>query len=553
MAVVYRAYDRSRKEYVALKVITASVDQRAEKTTRFLKEAKAAASLSGHQRIVKTLDVDIQGDECCLVMELVEGETLAKFAGGEPVAPEVAIDIMLQVCDAMGYAHSKGIIHRDLKPENIFVLPDGTVKVADFGHARDVLMVTVTGTGLAVGTPLYMSPEQARGMRARPASDIFAAGVILHELLVGENPFECALEETNWLSLVYAITEYEPPSVCDIDTELPVGLAKIVRRATEKDPALRYADFQEMMNDLTQVAEEFSGYEFHVTGSPATGRLIADYRPGEMGDTPHIDITREGELEEEGGQETADFGESQAEEAVFAHGEGEQVPAAAVSVGESPASGRKMKKPAKIAVASLIALLIIGGFVALALLVFTEPPPPAGKVRVPDVVGLQKDEASRTIETIGLDVGTEPVGDNENDPGTVLGQRPDPGDLIDEGGMVSITFAVPTKLTVPGVTGQKSDMANGILDECGLRYRVDGTLVETRDAALDGCVAVQTPEAGTVVDPGTEITLVLYRYEVGFVTCPTCGGTGQIFVPGTGPIYGICPYCGGDGVRDGGP
>ena len=169
-------------------------------------------------------------------MELVDGQPLsALLRGGRPLDPDVVRDLMAQAADAIGAAHQAGIVHRDVKPANLLVTPDRRIKITDFGIARASDGLGLTGTGQVMGTPQYLSPEQARGHAATPASDVYALGVVAFECLAGHRPFDAESP------VATALSHLNDP-VPDLPPDVPADLAAVVRRAMSKDASQRYAD-----------------------------------------------------------------------------------------------------------------------------------------------------------------------------------------------------------------------------------------------------------------------------------------------------------------------
>ncbi|MCU0275028.1 MAG: serine/threonine protein kinase, partial [Acidimicrobiales bacterium] len=231
---------------VAVKVLPAEVAADAERVRRFELEARAVATLN-HPNILALYDVGSHDGAPFLVTELLEGETLrSRLRRGRLTAAEVS-KLGGQVATGLGAAHDKGIVHRDLKPENLFVTADGTVKILDFGLARqapgpaheesaDTPTVSVcTAAGAVLGTVGYMSPEQARGRPAGPRSDVFAFGCVLYEMLAGERAFR---GDTAADTLAAVLTR-EPPELERRVEEVPPSLAEVVRRCLRKDPGER--------------------------------------------------------------------------------------------------------------------------------------------------------------------------------------------------------------------------------------------------------------------------------------------------------------------------
>jgi serine/threonine protein kinase len=245
MGVIYQAHDPTIGREVAIKLIRADLlegDDRAEYLARFQREAQAAGRCM-HPNIVAIYDFALHDGNPFLAMEFVQGVNLAEVMRQRgPFAPDDAIAIILQMLDALGSAHAMGVVHRDVKPANVLLLPDNRVKMMDFGIARfDTSDLTQHGT--MIGTLNYMSPEQCRGEEVDARGDLFSAGAVLYEMLLGTRPF--AGRDAS--EVMYRLLN-EPPA--DIDT-LPGaathdGLAMVLRRALAKAPQDRFASAQEM-------------------------------------------------------------------------------------------------------------------------------------------------------------------------------------------------------------------------------------------------------------------------------------------------------------------
>jgi eukaryotic-like serine/threonine-protein kinase len=261
MGEVWRATDTALSRPVAVKVLKSEYADDPSFRSRFETEARHAASLH-HPGVASVYDVGesqllgaADGSAVprpFLVMELVDGQPLsALLRGGRPLDPEVVRDLMAQAADAIGAAHRAGIVHRDVKPANLLVTPERQVKITDFGIARASDGLGLTGTGQVMGTPQYLSPEQARGTTATPASDVYALGVVAFECLAGHRPFDAESP------VATALSHLNDP-VPDLPAGVPPALAAVVRRALSKDPAQRYADgdaFAVALRDPSAVAE----------------------------------------------------------------------------------------------------------------------------------------------------------------------------------------------------------------------------------------------------------------------------------------------------------
>ncbi len=245
MGEVWRATDRVLGREVAVKVLKPEYADDPTFRSRFETEARNAAALH-HQNVASVFDFgELPGTgggtpQPYLVMELVRGEPLsALLRGGEPMPAETAADLVAQAADAIAAAHRLGIVHRDVKPANLLVTPEGTVKITDFGIARAADAVALTQTGQVIGTPQYLSPEQAEGKPATEASDIYSLGVVLYECLAGRRPFDGDSPIATALSHL----RDQPPALPD---DVPEHLRETVRVALAKDPAARFgsaADF----------------------------------------------------------------------------------------------------------------------------------------------------------------------------------------------------------------------------------------------------------------------------------------------------------------------
>ncbi len=248
MGVVYKATDPLIDRIVAIKTITLSLaqEERDEYEARFYQEAKAAGRLS-HPNIVTIFDVGRSGDIAYIAMEFLQGRELRDILNDDQLLPvDQAIDIVAQVAFGLAYAHEHGIIHRDIKPSNIMVARDGHVKITDFGIARMASSAVRTQTGMVLGSPKYMSPEQVMGKLADQRSDVFSLGVMLYEMLTGQAPFTG--ENVNAIMYQTLNSIPQPPST--LNAAVPDMLNFIVAKALAKDLEHRYQNAKDFANDL---------------------------------------------------------------------------------------------------------------------------------------------------------------------------------------------------------------------------------------------------------------------------------------------------------------
>lgn len=249
MGVVYSAYDDVMERSVAIKVMMADIQDDPETSTRFHREAHAAGQLI-HRNIVTIFDLGEDDGRPFIVMELIEGQSLGDYLKRpEGVQLEDKIGLMLQVCDGLRVAHAKGIFHRDIKPGNLFVTSSGDLKVLDFGIAR-LASSSMTMSGLIMGTPDYMSPEQACGREVDQRSDIFSAGGVFYFMLTGRKPFAAP----DLPAVLMKVQNEDPLPIRE--TEAPPSLAAAVMKALAKSPDARYHTTSELMTDLNRVTRE---------------------------------------------------------------------------------------------------------------------------------------------------------------------------------------------------------------------------------------------------------------------------------------------------------
>ena len=250
MGVVYRATDPLINRRVAIKVMTDAVAQDVALRERFLREAQTAGSLQ-HPNVVTIYDFGEVDDHLFIAMEYVEGNDLADLLNKNVSIPVIeGLDLTIGILHGLAYAHKRGIIHRDIKPANIRVDVEGKARLMDFGVAH-LASSDMTSTGMLLGTPAYMAPEQITGASVTAETDIFSVGAVLYELLAGRRPF---MGDT-LQALMYSILNKAPESVEALVPKMPAGLHEIVMRSLHKDPAQRYHSAMAMANDLAAIRD----------------------------------------------------------------------------------------------------------------------------------------------------------------------------------------------------------------------------------------------------------------------------------------------------------
>ena len=270
MGVVYKAVDPMIDRTVAIKTVNLSFnkDEQAEYELRFQQEIKAAGRLN-HPNIVTIYDVGRNENMAYMAMEFLEGKELKDILAddGRPMVA-MTIDWIAQIAQGLGFAHDNDIIHRDVKPSNIMVVRGGLAKMTDFGIARMPASAVKTMTGLILGSPRYMSPEQVIGRNLDHRTDIFSLGVVLYEALAGLPPFD----GDNVNAIMYATVNTNPPAPSNVNTEVPVMLDLVVAKALAKSADERYQTMREMADDLNQVKRLLSARQ------PA-GNVLAKQAP----------------------------------------------------------------------------------------------------------------------------------------------------------------------------------------------------------------------------------------------------------------------------------
>ncbi len=315
MGVVYLAEDVTLSRRAALKFLPEKNHADGASLERFLREARAASALN-HPGICTIYEFGEHGGRSFLAMEFLEGKSLDHLATGQPMALDRLLDFGIQAADALDAAHRKGIVHRDIKPANLFLLPSGQLKILDFGLAKlteeSALDATSDGTGpddataaqsltsagSAVGTVAYMSPEQARGEKLDARSDLFSLGVVLYQLATGKHPFQ----GTTTAVIFDRILNHAPTAPLELNAALPAELGRILNKALDKDPDLRYQSAADMRADLKRLRRETTSdraiaagssgttAEAEVAGASASGTSAAGAASGVLGVTSGVAV-----------------------------------------------------------------------------------------------------------------------------------------------------------------------------------------------------------------------------------------------------------------------
>jgi tRNA A-37 threonylcarbamoyl transferase component Bud32 len=394
MARVYLARDDVLGRDVALKVLEDRYADDENFVERFRREAQHAASLN-HPGVVQVYDQGRSEDGAYyMAMEYVPGGTLKeRIVRGGPLDPSEAAAIGSRVADALAEAHRGGIVHRDVKPQNVLLGTSGEAKVADFGIARAASATTMTETNMVLGTASYMSPEQVRGERVGPQSDLYSLGVVLYEMLTGELPYEAS----DAIATAMKHLEQSPPHPREANPAVPEELDALVVRLLAKDPSARYPGAAELAEDL---------------------RRIRERRP------PQVAAQR-----------------TRTNQTVIS-------PARGASRGSDKARGSARRPLALVLVALLVGVVLLGGVAWALSRAASENGPidaegnPGGTAlaRVPDLDGLSPEEARRRLQGANLRLGSqEGLASGEAEQGSVVGQDPVAGTGAKRGSAVDVT------------------------------------------------------------------------------------------------------------------
>ena len=265
MGVVYRAVDQRLGRKVALKVLRPELVGDADRRRRFMQEARAASAVN-HPAIAQIYGIEESGDLTFITMEYVDGSTVNQLVSRRELDLASAVEVGIQVADALAGAHDAGVVHRDIKSDNVMVTRDGHPKILDFGLAKLLdptpddpdsgmsRMDTVTRTqaGMILGTVAYMSPEQARGLPIDKRSDVFSYGILLYEMAAGKVPFQGA----SALDTLHAIAYEQTRPVSTVRTDIPYSLQMVIDRCLQKKPEDRYQDLRDAVTDLKKVKRE---------------------------------------------------------------------------------------------------------------------------------------------------------------------------------------------------------------------------------------------------------------------------------------------------------
>jgi len=484
MGEVWRAKDLLLERSVAVKLLRESLAEDPVVAERFKREALLAAQLS-HPNMAGVYDYVQGGDRPGIVMEFVDGETLAeKLTREGPLSLEATVRIASGMLNALRSAHDAGIVHRDVKPGNVMLASNGDVKVTDFGVARAVSDHTLTETGMVVGTAHYLAPEQVAGEPATPMSDLYSVGAVMYEMLTGNKPFEA---DTPIAVAMKRLTE-DPPSVRAKRKDTPPAVAQVVDRALARDPAARFANATDMREALE------AGYAGQPSPAGVTGAVPVPTRPAVVGPTP-TDVLPVGEATAAGA--TVVFNPAAAPALSKPEPRTGEAPAAAVAE-------RRRRDYRRLAII-LPLVAIIAAAAVLGVLALTGRG--SDLVTVPNFRGLTLAQAEQKARSLGL-VVAQREGNSRRAAGRIAGQSIEEGTHVAKGEKITLIVSngmppAGAGIQVPNVLGMKQADAERTLTEAGLKVSVQ----QVQTNATAGTVIGQDPQAGSTAQSGDQVAI----------------------------------------------
>lgn len=534
MATVYKAKCHVLNRYVAVKVLRDEFTTDEEFIKRFAAEAQSAASLT-HPNIVSIYDVGHEDNLYYIVMELIKGKTLKQIINEDGKLPwKWSLNIASQIASALETAHRNKIIHRDIKPHNIIITEDGIAKVTDFGIAKVVSNSTITAFGATIGSVHYFSPEHAKGGYTDEKSDIYSLGVVMYEMLTGQVPFDADTA----VSVALKHMQEEPIEPMELNPDIPKAVNDIIMKAMQKDTGLRYQSATEMLNDINMALKRPDGdfVNLRTAGGnfetqrfePLEDEEIRTKRNNKKDENKFkkfisnhkvlsffigaillfaiafggtalvsklvfnqdVNLPNFVGMTKEEAQKEADK--------IKVKLEFEEEFSADVEEGKVISQDPEFKENSKIKEKSTVKLKISKG---------TE------LVKVPKVTRMEKEEAIKTLEDLGLKVEIKEETSKKVEEGYVINQDIAENKEINAGDTVTITVSTGTGITqvsVPSVTGKTENEARTTLESAKLKVTVN---YEEDSSKTEGIVLKQNVESGKKVDEGTTVTITVNKAE----------------------------------------
>ena len=503
MATVYAAHDRRLDRRVALKLMHPHLADAPDFVARFRREARAAARLS-NPGVVAVYDQGSLDGVAYLVMELVEGPNLRDLLASGPLSVKEALGLTAQILQPLGAAHRAGLVHRDIKPENVLLPADGSVaKVADFGLARAVTEVAQTSTGNVLGTVAYLAPELITNGSSTPRADVFSTGVILYELLTGQQPFTA----DSPIQIAFHNVHEDVPAPSQLVPELDERIDSLVSAMTERAPQERLATADDALALLRRTVAALGPSEMSVRRGGGTESVRTQEVLAANAGAARRAVTQSGD------DDKTATGDRTVSLPIGSIGPDatQTLDRRAFASDEQQTQALTRPAPRRLARRTIIATgalaCAIGGTGAAWYLLGG----PGRRVKVPQVVGLTQQEAQAAVTEAGLGWGapTRAYSDTVAE-GSVISCTPAPGSSVKLGTAVSVVVSRGIEqVTVPDVVGSPQSDAEARLSSAGLGI---GTITQAYSStAPEGSVISTDPAAGATVNHSTPIDLVVSK------------------------------------------
>lgn len=483
MAVVYKAYDNMEQRTVAVKILKDEFLANEEFKRRFKNESKAIAVLS-HENIVRVFDVSYGDMLQYIVMEYVDGITLKEYVQQQgKIDPREAVYFISQILRALQHAHDKGIVHRDVKPQNIMLQENGTIKVTDFGIARFSRSETKTMTDSAIGSVHYISPEQAKGNVTDAKTDLYAAGVILYEMLTGSLPFQ----SDNAVSVALMQLQKDPIMPRELNPDIAVGLEQIIMKAMQKNLTDRYQTASEMLYDINKFKENPNikfNYSYASTGAEKAIENIP-------ANTPDVPLQRP------------------QRQRPPVRPEARQVVKREEIIDETPDIDDKTKKKTIMILSGVLVALIV--FAVILFSVFA--PNNKNTVEVPKLEGLNYyTDVVNNAAYANFNIVPSFRAESTETAGKILEQDPQDGKKVDYGSTITVYIAgTANGVEIPAsIIGKNFNAAEIELKALGFEVSI---LKEKNDKVSVGTVIRTDPKAGEKAQQGSTVTIYVATNE----------------------------------------